>query len=316
MRHWALALALAMLLLVPLGATRRALGAEASDYIRARIEKIYDLLGGSGGAAPDRQAAASQLLDEMFDWNEMGKRSLGQYWNGRTASERAEFVRLFAALFRRTYLSRIGLADRGTFRFLDETVEGDTATVKTTVTTRKGGQIPVDYLARQAGDRWKIYDLSVSGTSLVSNYRAQFTALVARSSYQDLVVKLRELAGQRPGASRADPVVLVGAGDIASCTSEGDEATARLLDEIGGVVFTLGDHAYQAGTPIEFAACNEPSWGRHRARTRPSPGNHDYLTAAASGYFRYFGDRAGGPGKGYYRDELGAWQIIVLNSNP
>ncbi len=125
----------------------------------------------------------------------------------------------------------------------------------------------------------------------------------------------RALVEERPGTSRGDGVVLVGAGDIASCISDGDEATARLLDSIGGVVFTLGDHAYEAGTPIEFAACYDPSWGRHRSRTRPSPGNHDYLTDGASGYFEYFGGAAGDPGKGYYSYTLGSWHIIVLNSN-
>jgi acid phosphatase type 7 len=117
------------------------------------------------------------------------------------------------------------------------------------------------------------------------------------------------------GASRGEGIVLVGAGDIASCVSDGDEATASLLDAIGGVVFTLGDHAYEAGTPIEFEACYEESWGRHKARTRPTPGNHDYLTAGASGYFDYFGAAAGERSRGYYSYRLGSWHIVVLNSN-
>jgi len=117
------------------------------------------------------------------------------------------------------------------------------------------------------------------------------------------------------GGARGDGVVLVGAGDIASCVSDGDEATASLLDAIGGVVFTLGDHAYEAGTPIEFEACYEESWGRHKARTRPTPGNHDYLTPGASGYFDYFGAAAGERDRGYYSYRLGPWHIVVLNSN-
>ena len=118
------------------------------------------------------------------------------------------------------------------------------------------------------------------------------------------------------GSSRAagDPV-LVGAGDIATCDSTGDEATARLLDGIDGTVFTTGDNAYNQGTAAEFAACYEPSWGRFKARTRPAPGNHEYETPGAAGYFSYFGARAGEPGKGYYSYDLGAWHIIVLNSN-
>lgn len=108
--------------------------------------------------------------------------------------------------------------------------------------------------------------------------------------------------------------VLVGAGDIADCSGSGDEATAKLLDGIPGTVFTTGDNAYESGTPSEFANCYDPTWGRYKARTRPSPGNHDYLTSGASGYFDYFGAAAGDPSKGYYSYNLGDWHIISLNS--
>ena len=110
-----------------------------------------------------------------------------------------------------------------------------------------------------------------------------------------------------------DPV-FVGAGDIASCSSSGDEATANLLDTIPGTVFTLGDNVYQSGTDAEFANCYNPSWGRHKARTYPSSGNHEYKTAGAAGYFNYFGAAAGDPSKGYYSYDLGAWHVIVLNT--
>ncbi|NJD28083.1 MAG: alkaline phosphatase, partial [Chloroflexi bacterium] len=108
---------------------------------------------------------------------------------------------------------------------------------------------------------------------------------------------------------------LVGAGDIASCASDGDEATAALLDAIEGTVFTTGDNAYDSGTTSEFANCYDPGWGRHRSRTRPSPGNHDYKTAGAAAYFDYFGERAGDPATGYYAYDLGSWRIYALNSN-
>jgi hypothetical protein len=109
--------------------------------------------------------------------------------------------------------------------------------------------------------------------------------------------------------------VLVGAGDIAGCSSSGDEATAALLDTIPGTVFTAGDNAYPDGTATNFANCYEPSWGRHKARTRPSPGNHDYHTSGASGYYNYYGANAGPAGLGYYSYDLGDWHIISLNSN-
>jgi hypothetical protein len=110
-------------------------------------------------------------------------------------------------------------------------------------------------------------------------------------------------------------VVFVGAGDIASCSSTGDEATANLLDGISGTVFTLGDNAYETGSAGEFANCYNPTWGRHKSRTKPAPGNHEYGTAGAAGYFGYFGSAAGDPAKGYYSYDLGDWHIIALNSS-
>jgi hypothetical protein len=109
--------------------------------------------------------------------------------------------------------------------------------------------------------------------------------------------------------------VLVGAGDIARCDSDGDEETATLLDGIAGSIYTLGDNVYENGTAAEFASCYDPTWGRHKARTRPVSGNHDYQTADAAGYFGYFGAAAGDPTKGYYSYDLGAhWHVVVLNS--
>lgn len=109
-------------------------------------------------------------------------------------------------------------------------------------------------------------------------------------------------------------VVLVGAGDIADCTN-GSSLTATLLDGIPGTVFAGGDNAYPSGSSSDYATCYDPSWGRHKLRTRPVPGNHDYVTTGASGYYGYFGAAAGDPTKGYYSYDLGAWHIIVLNSN-
>ena len=111
--------------------------------------------------------------------------------------------------------------------------------------------------------------------------------------------------------------VIVAAGDIADCASEGDEATARLLGGIdgGSTVLTLGDNAYEDGSAQDFEECYEPSWGQFEARTRPSPGNHEYRTEGARGYFDYFGDAAGEPDEGYYSYDVGTWHIVALNSN-
>src|SRR5262245_38287561 len=120
---------------------------------------------------------------------------------------------------------------------------------------------------------------------------------------------------QAPAAPTED-AVFVGAGDIANCDLiTGAKATAALLDNIPGEVFTLGDHAYLRGTDTEFKRCYDSTWGRHKARTHPTPGNHDYLTANGRPYFEYFGAAAGPDERGYYSFDLGSWHIISLNSS-
>ncbi|WP_127500550.1 DUF7594 domain-containing protein [Actinoplanes solisilvae] len=110
-----------------------------------------------------------------------------------------------------------------------------------------------------------------------------------------------------------DPV-FVGVGDIANSGS-GDTQTAALLDGISGTVFTTGDNVYDNGTASEFSSYYEPTWGRHKSRTRPTPGNHDYNTSGASAYYSYFGSVAGPSGRGYYSYDLGNWHVVSLNSN-
>ena len=107
---------------------------------------------------------------------------------------------------------------------------------------------------------------------------------------------------------------LVAVGDIARCPGSA-AVTAALVDNLPGTIAVLGDTVYERGTPAEFAGCYEPAWGRHKARTRPAVGNHEYGTPGASGYFSYFGAAAGEPGKGYYSYTLGAWHVVALNSN-
>lgn len=120
-------------------------------------------------------------------------------------------------------------------------------------------------------------------------------------------------AGETVGVS-SDPV-LIAAGDIAVCGGDGAERTAKLLDRLEGTIAALGDNAYENGTLEEYLDCYEPTWGRHRARTRPTVGNHEYGTPRAGPYFAYFCGLAGEPFKGWYSYDLGSWHIIVLNSN-
>ena len=109
--------------------------------------------------------------------------------------------------------------------------------------------------------------------------------------------------------------VLVGAGDIASCGLTADTATAKLVAGIAGTVFAAGDLAYEQGSMAEYRDCYDPTWGAFRDRTYPVPGNHEYLTAGAAGYFGYWGAQAGPTGTGWYAYDLGNWRIYALNAN-
>src|SRR3989449_5619320 len=107
---------------------------------------------------------------------------------------------------------------------------------------------------------------------------------------------------------------LIGAGNIARCDRTNDEATALLLDAYpDATVFAAGDNINGNGSLNNFNTCYDPSWGRHKARTRPAVGEKDYKTAGAAGFFQYFGAAGGDSGKYYYSYDLGAWHIMALN---
>lgn len=120
-------------------------------------------------------------------------------------------------------------------------------------------------------------------------------------------------------------VAVYAAGDIASCKNirpeeSGAARTAALISaglvaDRDAVVLTLGDSTYPAGRPGEFTDCYAPTWGRFKARTYPSPGNHEYYTPQAAGYYAYFGNTAGPGRRGYYSFNVGSWHVVSLNSN-
>ncbi len=136
-----------------------------------------------------------------------------------------------------------------------------------------------------------------------------------------------------PAASSAKVValagasIMIGAGDIAGCGSRASEGTAMVVDsvlradsvaKVEDAVFTLGDNAYMLGSTADFTNCFAPTWGdtkkRIMKRIHPAPGNHDYYTAGAGPYYRFFGAASGPPGKGYYSYDVGKWHVISLNS--
>jgi alkaline phosphatase len=123
-------------------------------------------------------------------------------------------------------------------------------------------------------------------------------------------------ASDGPSPSGPPPeAVLLAVGDIASCDVSADEQVGELAARLDGTIALLGDIAYPRGSSDDFAGCFDPTWGPMRNRLRPAPGNHEYESKNASGYFAYFGAAAGKSGEGWYSYDLGAWHLIALNSN-
>ena len=166
----------------------------------------------------------------------------------------------------------------------------------------------ISFASREVGNNAPQLVVETQGEPVAT---ATWTATPAATSTNTATVTPSQTATHTPTSTpiSSESVVLVGAGDITNCNRTQDEQTAQLLDNIPGTVFTAGDNAYVDGTYTQYLNCYEPSWGRHKSRTKPSPGNHDYLTSGAAGYFQYFNNIPS-----YYAYDLGAWRIYSLNS--
>jgi hypothetical protein len=124
--------------------------------------------------------------------------------------------------------------------------------------------------------------------------------------------------GPTPGPTPGPIVrstVLLAAGDVGFCGSQGAVDTGEMLDSQEGTILAVGDLAYPHGSIQDYTMCYDPVWGRHKIRTKPSPGNHEYESPGAQPYFDYWGSAAGPAGLGYYSFRAGDWLVLSLNSN-
>ena len=204
-RHFALVLALAVAGLVVAAAPARA-GAPL-EALKLQIDRVLKVLDEPELKKPDkvkdRRLAVRKIANDIFDFNETAKRSLGRHWLARTPAEQTEFVQLFSDLLERSYLSKIELYGGEKIQYVSDTVEnGDQAKVLTKIMTKQGSEIPIEYRMHKKTDRWLVYDVMIEGVSLVSNYRTQFNKIIQTSSYQELVKKMKskqeELASGTP----------------------------------------------------------------------------------------------------------------------
>jgi phospholipid transport system substrate-binding protein len=190
-RTFALALSLAVVATVPAPVSAGA----PTEQLKLQIDRVLRTLEDPELRVPakatERRAMVRKLADGIFDFQETARRSLGRHWSARTPAEREEFVGLFADLLERSYLTKIELYGGEKIQYLGDTIDADSATVRTKIVAKGGTEIPVDYKMLKRADRWLVYDVAIEGVSLVSNYRTQFNKIIQTSSYQELVKKLK-----------------------------------------------------------------------------------------------------------------------------
>ena len=166
-----------------------------SDQLRGAVDRVLKTLEDPSlkgeGKAAERRVAVRKIANEIFDFGEIAKRSMARHWQPLSEAQRNEFVGLFADLLERSYISKIETYGGEKIQYTAERIDGDYATVSTKIITKNGTEVPVDYRMIKRADRWLVYDVSIEGVSLVSNYRTQFNKIIQTSSYSELVSKLR-----------------------------------------------------------------------------------------------------------------------------
>jgi phospholipid transport system substrate-binding protein len=204
MRYLHIALPVLLLALV---APRPAAAGAPTDQLKRQVDAVVRTLEDPALKAnpAQRRATVRKISEEIFDYKETARRALGRHWSARTPQEQEEFVRLFADLLERAYLSRIEQYQGEKVRYAAETIDGPEAVVKTLIVTPQGSEVPVDYRMRLADGRWLVYDVNIEGVSLVANYRTQFNRIVQTESYESLVRKLRARDATPAASGGASP---------------------------------------------------------------------------------------------------------------
>jgi phospholipid transport system substrate-binding protein len=188
-------IALVLGLVLSVGIVLPATAGAPSDQLKAQIDRVLRTLEDpdlkKDGRARDRRVAVRRIANDIFDFGETARRSLGRHWQPRTPAERDEFVQLFGDLLERSYISRVELYGGERIQYLGDTVEGEQARVQTKLVTKSNSEIPIEYRMHRRGERWLVYDVIIEGVSLVANYRTQFNKIIQTSSYQELVRKMK-----------------------------------------------------------------------------------------------------------------------------
>ena len=175
---------------------RTALAGEATDQVKQTVDAVMDVLNNKELKRPEnrelRRKKIREIVNKRFDFEEMAKRSLALNWSKRTPDEKKEFVALFSDLLENTYIKKIERYENEKVVYLDESITGQYAVVRTKIVKTQEAEIPVEYRIFKKTNKWEVYDIIVEGVSLVNNYRSQFSQIIRSSSYEELVKRLKK----------------------------------------------------------------------------------------------------------------------------
>ena len=169
-----------------------------TETVRVAVQQVFANQDGTAVrkvSTAERRADIRKVAENLFDFQEMSRRSLGPTWDNVSPAEQAEFVRLFTTLIANSYMGKIEQYTGEPIKYESEQVDGSEASVLSRVVTPKGAEIGIEYRLYRAGDRWAVYDVRVDGISLVNSYKAQFNRLLQRGSFAELLKQLRQKAG-------------------------------------------------------------------------------------------------------------------------
>lgn len=168
---------------------------EPTQRLKETTDRIIAILGDPALKGPEKEAERNrlirQIVDQRFEWEEMSRRTLARHWAKRSEGERKEFVQLFGRLLERTYRHKVDDYSGEEVLYDEELSEGPYSLVKTRIVTKQGKEIPVIYRLIKKGEDWYVYDMSIEGVSLINNYRTQFNSIIVRSSYAELLKRLK-----------------------------------------------------------------------------------------------------------------------------
>jgi phospholipid transport system substrate-binding protein len=182
-------------------ATAGAQGMSPRDVVQTAVAHVVQIMEAAQATPQPARAGRAQdgtrteirkVAGELFDFGEIGRRALGRHWSGRSPQDQAEFVALFTDLLERAYVGKIEAYSGEQIVYSGELIDGEYATVKSRIQSKRHAEVALDYRLHRTDGRWKVYDVLIDGVSFVSTYRSELNRIIQLNSWDELMDRLRK----------------------------------------------------------------------------------------------------------------------------